>query len=206
MKEFWKYFFENIKKVIKDLNSKDRETRRKQIPNFLTLIRGVLAPITIIPAVINREIYLAFILIAICALTDSFDGWYARKYNAQSEFGALLDAICDKLFVVTLAFPLVFVHTEWILLILIFELIISIINSYSRLRGYDAVSSMMGKAKTVVLDISIALCYLDFIVRVPEVILGVTSIATNIMQLLSIGDYYKRYREQVLEYKSKKTI
>ena len=89
----------NIKIVIADLKSKDKEKRRKQIPNLLTIIRGFLAPFTIIPAVLTNHIYLAFGLIAFCGLTDCFDGWYARNYNAQSEFGADLDAICDKLFV-----------------------------------------------------------------------------------------------------------
>ncbi len=196
MKEFWKYFIQNIKQVINDLKSGDKEKRRKQIPNLLTLTRGIVAPVTIIPAVVNREIYLAFALIAICSITDSIDGWYARKFNAQSEFGALLDAICDKLFVLTLAFPLAFIHTNWIVTIVILELIISIINSYSRVKGYEAHSSIMGKAKTVVLDSSVALCYLDFIVKIPEPILGVTSILTNIMQVLSIYGYYKTYIEQ----------
>ena len=106
MKEFWEYFVKNVKIVIADLKSKDKERRRKQIPNTLTLIRGFLAPVTIIPAVLTNHIYLAFLLIALCGLTDCFDGWYARTYNAQSEFGADLDAICDKLFVLTLTFPL----------------------------------------------------------------------------------------------------
>ncbi len=197
MKEFWEYFLENIKNVINDLKSKDKERRRKQIPNLLTLIRGIFAPITIIPAVVTGHIYVAFILIAICSLTDSFDGWYARNYDAQSEFGALLDAICDKLFVVTLAFPLAFVYTRWIVIILVLELIISVINSYSRIKGFKPKSSFMGKVKTVVLDSSIALCYLDFIVKVPEAILGITSILTNIMQLISIWGYYKEYKKQV---------
>ena len=69
MKEFYQYFKDNIKIVINDIKSKDKEKRRKQIPNILTLIRGILAPITIIPAVINQKLYLAFTLIAICALT-----------------------------------------------------------------------------------------------------------------------------------------
>ena len=99
MKEYWQYFIKNVKIIISDLKSKDKERRRKQIPNTLTLIRGFLAPFTIIPAVLNKNLYLAFALIAVCGLTDCFDGWYARKYNAQSEFGADLDAICDKLFV-----------------------------------------------------------------------------------------------------------
>ena len=201
MKEFYQYFKDNIKIVINDIKSKDKERRRKQIPNILTLIRGILAPITIIPAVINQNLYLAFTLIAICALTDSFDGWYARNRNAQSEFGALLDSICDKLFVLTLAFPLVFVHTRWIIGILILELIISIINSYSKLKGYEAKSSIMGKVKTVVLDLSIAICYLNFIVDVPEVILGIVTVLANILQILSIIGYYKIYRKQVVKNK-----
>lgn len=196
MREFWKYFIENIKNVIKDITGKDKEKRRKQIPNILTLIRGVFAPITIIPAVSQGHIYVAFALIAICSLTDTFDGWYARKFNAQSEFGALLDAICDKLFVLTLTFPLVFIYTKWIIAILMLEFTISAINTYTRLKGYDAHSSMIGKFKTLVLDSSIALCYLDFILPVPDQILGVTSIFTNIMQVLTVVDYQKIYLKQ----------
>ena len=204
MKEFWLYFKENIKQVFKDLKSKDREVRRKQIPNVLTLIRGVVAPLTIIPAVFLRKINLAFILIAICALTDSFDGWYARNRNAQSEFGALLDTICDKFFVLTLAFPLVFIHTKWILGILFLELIISIINSYSKVKGYETHSSKMGKIKTFVLDIAIANCYLDFIVKVPDTILGTVAILANVLQICSIIGYFIMYKEQISEKELKK--
>ena len=195
MKEFWKYFVENIKIVISDLRSKDKEKRRKQIPNLLTIIRGFLAPITIIPAVLTNHIYLAFALIAFCGLTDCFDGWYARNYNAQSEFGADLDAICDKLFVLTLAFPLAFEYTSWIVLILVLELIIAIINSHYRLKGIDARSSKIGKAKTVVLDCSIALCYFDYIISIPDLAITIATVLTNIMQVASIAGYLVRYRQ-----------
>ena len=196
MKEFWKYLVENTKLTIIDLKSKNKVKIKKQIPNLLTLIRGIVAPITIIPAVITNHIYFAFIMIAICSLTDSFDGWYARNYDAQSEFGALLDAICDKLFVVTLAFPLVFTYTKLVAGILILEIIISIINTYSKLKGYVAKSSIMGKVKTIILDTTIALCYLDFIVSVPKLLLKIMSVITNILQLLSIGGYYRTYKKQ----------
>lgn len=200
--EFWKNFGRNVKSVLVDLFGKDKEKRKKQIPNALTLIRGIVAPITIIPCVICSHIYnnmyliyIAFALIAICALTDSFDGWYARKYNAESEFGALLDAICDKLFVVTLAFPLAFVYPRWIVIILVLELIISIINAVAQLKGFKPKSSIIGKIKTAVLDSSVALCYLDFFVTVPKFILDITSISTNILQLLSIWGYHKEFRK-----------
>ena len=196
MQEFLKYFNENIEKVITDLKSNDTEKRRKQIPNVLTLIRGFLAPVTIIPAVLSKNIYLAFVLITICALTDTFDGWYARHFDAQSEFGAVLDAICDKLFILTLAFPLAFKYTGWIITILIFELIISTINSAYKIKGYDVKSSLTGKAKTVVLDSSIALCYLDFIVHVPREIIDTATVWTNIMQILTIIGYLLDYKKQ----------
>ena len=195
MKEFWIYFINNIKIVISDLRSKDKEIRRKQIPNLLTIIRGFLAPFTIIPAVLTNHIYVAFGLITFCGLTDCFDGWYARNYNAQSEFGADLDAICDKLFVLTLAFPLSFQYTSWIVLILILELIISIINSHYRLKGIDARSSLIGKAKTVVLDFSIALCYFDYIINIPELAITIATVLTNIMQFASIVGYVVKYRQ-----------
>ena len=195
MKEFWIYFIKNIKIVISDLRSKDKEKRRKQFPNLLTIIRGFLAPFTIIPAVLTNHIYLAFGLITFCGLTDCFDGWYARNCNAQSEFGADLDAICDKLFVLTLAFPLAFEYTSWIVLILILELIISIINSHYRLKGIDARSSLIGKAKTVILDCSIALCYFDYIISIPDLAITIATVLTNIMQVVSIVGYVVKYRQ-----------
>ena len=197
MKEFWKYFKENFKKIIKDLKDSDKEAKRKQIPNILTLIRGILAPITIIPAVITKNLYLAFTLIAICALTDCFDGWYARHKNAQSEFGAVLDAICDKLFVLTLAFPLVFTYTKWIIGILILELLIAIVNSTSRLKGYDPHSSILGKFKTAILDASIAIFYLDYIINIPNLIIEILVVLTNILQILCIVGYFITFRKQI---------
>ena len=196
MKEYWNYFVKNLKIVIADLKSKDKEKRKKQIPNTLTIIRGFLAPFTIIPAVLNRNLYLAFALIAICGLTDCFDGWYARKYNAQSEFGADLDAICDKLFVLTLTFPLAFEYTSWIVLILVLELTIALINSLYRIKGIDARSSLIGKVKTVVLDCSIALCYLDYIISIPDLAITIVTVLTNIMQFVTIIDYILKYGKQ----------
>ena len=197
MKEFWEYFVKNLRQVAYDLKGKDKEKRRKQIPNLLTLIRGFVAPITIIPAVLTGHIYAAFILILICSLTDAFDGWYARNFDAKSEFGADLDAICDKLFVLTLTFSLVFQYTIWVIVILALELVISIINSIYKLKGFEVKSSIIGKVKTVVLDASIALCYLDFIVQIPDGVIGFATLLTNGMQLLTIIGYILGYTKQV---------
>ena len=57
-------------------------------------------------------------------------------------------------------------------------------------------SSLVGKAKTVVLDTSIALCYLDFIVSVPELLITIATLLTTIMQVLTAVGYIVAYKKQ----------
>jgi cardiolipin synthase len=49
---------------------------------------------------------LALILFYIAGLTDYLDGYLARKYNAVSQFGEILDPIADKILIVFIFFGL----------------------------------------------------------------------------------------------------
>jgi CDP-diacylglycerol--glycerol-3-phosphate 3-phosphatidyltransferase len=44
----------------------------------------------------------ALALFIVAALTDIFDGWIARKLGAVSDFGRLMDALVDKIFIIGL--------------------------------------------------------------------------------------------------------
>jgi cardiolipin synthase (CMP-forming) len=87
----------------------------KHVPNALTLLRLVLAPVIAWFAWVGGDIRgfgevlpqsyydvqdtsyaLAAILFVIAALTDLFDGMIARAFNAHSKFGRLIDPIADK--------------------------------------------------------------------------------------------------------------
>lgn len=87
----------------------------KHLPNALTLLRLVLAPVIAWLAWVGGDIRgfgevlpqsyydvrdtsyaLAAILFVIAALTDLFDGMIARAFNAHSKFGRLIDPIADK--------------------------------------------------------------------------------------------------------------
>jgi cardiolipin synthase len=74
----------------------------KNIPNFLTTFRLVIIPILIvsfyIPGMVANVV--VAILFAIAAITDYFDGYFARTLKAQSKFGKCLDPIADKLLVI----------------------------------------------------------------------------------------------------------
>lgn len=75
----------------------------RQIPNILTAVR--------LPAVFLIAIWThwagvwasaALALFIVAALTDIFDGWIARKLGAVSDFGRLMDALVDKIFIIGL--------------------------------------------------------------------------------------------------------
>lgn len=86
----------------------------KQIPNALTLLRLILAPViawlfwlAVTPPLeadtlsAGKEAQggyalAAAILFVIAALTDLFDGMAARAFDAHSKFGRLIDPIADK--------------------------------------------------------------------------------------------------------------
>src|SRR5579862_3050833 len=77
----------------------------KQLPNILTIGRLVLtlavlallaqAGVSSDELKVDLEAW-AFVAFVIAAVTDFFDGWLARKLNAVSLLGAILDPIADK--------------------------------------------------------------------------------------------------------------
>ncbi len=70
------------------------------IPNLLTCIRIILAPIFFI-YVIEGEIMFALCVFIIAGLTDAFDGLVARIWDQKSSMGAILDPLADKLLIIT---------------------------------------------------------------------------------------------------------
>ncbi|HPI49116.1 MAG TPA: CDP-alcohol phosphatidyltransferase family protein [Hyphomonadaceae bacterium] len=96
----------------------------KHIPNALTLLRLILAPV-IAWAVWQANAALdagnqdwamwAAILFIIAALTDLFDGMAARAFDAHSKFGRLIDPIADKALVglPLIAISIVAARAEW---------------------------------------------------------------------------------------------
>ena len=73
----------------------------KQIPNYLTMFRmaSVLGLYLTfhLPAPLGH--WLAVVVFGLGAITDFFDGYLARKFDAQSDFGRMFDPIADKLMV-----------------------------------------------------------------------------------------------------------
>tara|TARA_Y100000768_G_scaffold60998_1_gene41428 strand:- start:34404 stop:34943 length:540 start_codon:yes stop_codon:yes gene_type:complete len=78
----------------------------KILINALTLFRIAVAMIIFSLLTLSNFFFLAFILFFIAGLTDYLDGFLARKYNASSQIGEILDPIADKVLIVFLFFGL----------------------------------------------------------------------------------------------------
>ena len=130
-------------------------------PNILTISRLFLTFPLIIFLEINKTNFV-FVLIIIGGITDYFDGYFARKLNLKTKFGAIIDPLTDKIF---LLIPLLWVCKMgiipfWSLALILFrELIISALRS-SMQDGLPA--SRLGKYKTFFFFIAILVFFQPF--------------------------------------------
>lgn len=74
--------------------------------NLLTISRIFLALIIFILISFFGNYSISIMLFFIAGISDYFDGFLARKFNAQSSLGEILDPIADKILIVFLFFAL----------------------------------------------------------------------------------------------------
>ena len=114
---------------------------------------------------------LAFVLFLIGALTDWADGYYARKKGLVSNFGKLMDALTDKVFMVGLFISLLAIGVlpEWtlplLLLILSREFLITGLRLVAASDGLVLAAEKSGKHKTVSQMVAAILLLLAVAVR-----------------------------------------
>jgi cardiolipin synthase len=70
------------------------------IPNFLSLLRIILVPVIVI-FLIQDEYAQALIVFSVAGITDALDGMLARILNKQTQLGAFLDPLADKILLST---------------------------------------------------------------------------------------------------------
>lgn len=99
------------------------------LANAITVIRLLLIPVFGVLAVkYGHSIelgepqeqlrYLALLTFIVAAASDGLDGYIARKYNLQSKLGAVLDALADKVLMLTGLITLSFVpwgESGWVI-------------------------------------------------------------------------------------------
>lgn len=194
---------DGFKQMFKDI--KNPKTFYKQIPNLLTISRLGIA--LFIPFLaMSSNLMGASILTVVAALTDALDGFTARKLNAQSEFGRNLDPICDKLFAGILVAPLLFNSSPLLTLglggSLILEAGIAGINLNSKIKGNEPKTTLIGKAKTALLSLLLAVLYVSFSYPSFSTIVPLLYASTTASQLLACVTYFEIDKRKDLEKKT----
>ena len=99
----------------------------KIIVNLITTIRFLCALMTpILKLFVSDKVFI--ITIIVLFMTDSIDGFLARKFKVQSLYGSFMDTIADKALIGLLTIMLLVNQIDILLAMLIGEIIISLIN------------------------------------------------------------------------------
>jgi len=136
------------------------------LPNILTLTRVLCIPLLVAVFYFAGSFagLAAAVVFVLAAITDWLDGWLARLLKQESEFGAFLDPVADKLIVAT-ALVLLVDHYDsiWLTLSAIViigrEILVSALREWMARRGQSqsVAVTLMGKLKTTLQMIAITL-------------------------------------------------
>ena len=118
------------------------------IINLLTFARIIIAAIIFALLALKDFYMIALILFFIAGLTDYFDGFFARKYNATSQIGEILDPLADKILIIFLFFGLA-VNLSSFLIGFTGSLIITREIWISALRDYNARNNNINATKVI---------------------------------------------------------
>jgi CDP-diacylglycerol--glycerol-3-phosphate 3-phosphatidyltransferase len=160
------------------------------------LLTPVVMGLILIPDETDDVATLAAILFCVAAATDWIDGRLARRWNATTKLGSFLDTTADKLLVSGVLIALLGADrvSPWIVAIIVGrELVLMGVRGVIASEGELMVPSMLGKLKTSVQFVAIALA----ILRPGDEIGGLyidewAMLAAAAITVWSAGDYLVR--------------
>jgi cardiolipin synthase (CMP-forming) len=124
------------------------------IPNILTVLRILLVPFFIYylfqPGLYAKLI--AFSIFIVASLTDLIDGYLARKWKQETEFGKFLDPLADKVLVLGSFITFLLLNEQievWMLLLIVLrDMLITTLRYVAVKQGSSIRTTYMGKVKT----------------------------------------------------------
>ena len=170
-------------------------------PNKLTIARVIMIPFFV--AFLMYDIagdagkWIALVIFIAASITDTLDGYIARKYHLVTNFGKFMDPLADKLLVCSalICFTATGKLAAWITIIIIArEFIISGFRLVAADNGIVIAASYWGKVKTFVqMAMSIFLVF-HFQAEVFRIIESILIYASVILTIISLVDYIYKNR------------
>ncbi len=166
----------------------------KLLPNILTFTRLLLSIVFLLmilysPGVEHRSLFLdgAFALFIVAGLTDVVDGIVARRFDAASKFGRMVDPLVDKVLVcgafICFALigepklfglsgvPLAVVHWFVVAVLVLREAYVTILRHIAEAKGINFAATVSGKLKMLTQSFAIGTVLIKM-AHVPTAIWG----------------------------------
>jgi CDP-diacylglycerol--glycerol-3-phosphate 3-phosphatidyltransferase len=127
-----------------------------QLPNALTVLRLVAIPVFVVLLLRTdgEGSYGLAALFAAAALTDQVDGYLARRWHVESEFGRVADPLADRLMIDAAVLLLCLDgRLPWLALAIVLGRDALLVGGFGLVkdRGYELSVSTLGKASTWIL-------------------------------------------------------
>jgi len=131
-----------------------------QLPNALTLVRLALIPVfvALVLASDQGHSWPAAIVFGAAAITDQIDGFLARRWRVESQFGKVADPLADRLMIDAAVILLWHAgRLPWVALVIPAR-DLALVAGYKLVveRGYELAVNLAGKAATWLLYASLA--------------------------------------------------
>jgi len=181
-----------------------RENIRNEIwnlPNSLTLFRIFLVPFLVVVLLTKFSDFVGLAIFLVAALTDYFDGYFARKLNRTTRLGALLDPIADKLLMSAAFISLVELGLAkaWMVVIIIGrEFAVSGLRSIAAQHGVTIGASPLGKTKMIMQVIAISLLIVAYELGEFRFTSEIALWLVMLFALVSGVDYFIKFTRAVL--------
>ena len=166
------------------------------LPNKLTIARMIMVPFFVLfmltgwGGAANR--YICLVIFCAASITDTLDGYIARRDNLVTDFGKFMDPLADKLLVCSAMICMVDLDrlASWIVIIIIGrEFIISGFRLIAAEKGVVIAANYWGKFKTVSQMIMIILLILDFQAAPFRILTSIFVWASLILTIISLATY-----------------
>lgn len=196
--------------------------KNKNLPNQLTIFRIILSMVIIVlllfpfdminisfpkflvdnVLILDLRYLISGVIFIIASITDSLDGYIARKYDLVTDKGKVLDAIADKILVNSILIILCgkgYINAIVPVIIILRDTIVNTIKMIAGQNGNVVAAIKTGKFKTAFLMIGITLkLFGNFPAGLYNIALDDFFLITaTVLCVISGFEYYKIYRKYI---------
>ena len=179
------------------------------LPNKITMFRVFMIPFFVffmLTDYVSYSKYIALVIFIVASLSDTLDGYIARKYNLISNFGKFMDPLADKLLVSSalicfISNPDSKMPVWGVIVIISREFIISGFRLVASDNGIVIAASYWGKFKTTFQMIMVIVLILNIKTTLFYYIGNILIVIATALTIISLIDYIIKNKNVLKEQK-----